>query len=572
MVVAENEDSKQASNSDLSNASSNAKCESNDRSYEQQNDVNLHKKNRSITNENNSLLLDASQVQPEILGVENMIKAQKVNGLINENDKGKSGVEDLENSPCNGKDDPPDGGARAWLIMIGSFIINGVLFSVINSYSVIYGELNENMKRDGINDTASKASLVGSLQLGTTFCMSPLAGILTNKIGIQMTTFLGGLIATLGMFLSSFFLDTVECLYLTYGIMYGVGASLAYAPSLVILGHYFKRYLGLVNGIVTAGSSIFTIVMPYLMKHLLKEFGLKVLVISLGSLTCIVMACACLFKPVSKPLSPVAEKPKKVHQVTFCEKLKGMVNLSILKRKRYLIWASAMPIALLGYQTPYIHVGKFVETHFGKDANQAAPIMCLGVTSGIGRLIFGYIADLPRVNRILLQQISFMCLGSLMMLMAFTSSYTVLIIIYLCMGLFDGCFISLLGPIAFEICGQKDATSAISFLLGLCALPVTIGSLFAGYLYDRSNSYSLTFVLSGVPSIVAALAMFAVRFVKEDPVLDSVDPAGQSLTTPAWINDNSKPVPNSGVNGAETKTEEKELEDFHCNGSAPVSA
>ena len=55
------------------------------------------------------------------------------------------------------------------------------------------------------------------------------------------------------------------------------------------------------------------------------------------------------------------------------------------------------------------------------------------------------------------------------------------------MGLFDGCFISLLGPIAFEICGQKDATSAISFLLGLCALPVTIGSLFAGYLYDRTG-------------------------------------------------------------------------------------
>lgn len=173
MVVAETEDSKQASNSDLSNASSNAKCESNDRSYEQQNDVSLHNQNRSNTNEKNSLLVDVSQVQSEILGDGNQIKAQKVNGLLNENDKGKCGAEDLENSPRNGKDGPPDGGARAWLIMIGSFIINGVLFSVINSYSVIYGELNENMKRDGINDTASKAckfhfsfpSLVTAVQL-----------------------------------------------------------------------------------------------------------------------------------------------------------------------------------------------------------------------------------------------------------------------------------------------------------------------------------------------------------------------------------------------------------------------
>ena len=46
--------------------------------------------------------------------------------------------------------------------------------------------------------------------------------------------------------------------------MFGAGTSLAYNPSLVILGHYFRRRLGLVNGIVTAGSSVFTIALPFL--------------------------------------------------------------------------------------------------------------------------------------------------------------------------------------------------------------------------------------------------------------------------------------------------------------------
>ena len=40
--------------------------------------------------------------------------------------------------------------------------------------------------------------------------------------------------------------------------MFGLGAALAYTPTLAILGHYFKRYLGLVSGVVTAGSSVFT--------------------------------------------------------------------------------------------------------------------------------------------------------------------------------------------------------------------------------------------------------------------------------------------------------------------------
>lgn len=86
--------------------------------------------------------------------------------------------------------------------------------------------------------------------------------------------------------------------------MYGFGASLAYTPSLVILGHYFKRYLGLVNGIVTAGSSVFTVIMPYLIEPLLKHFGLVGTLRSLAVLTSVVMACAVLFKPVPRKFIP----------------------------------------------------------------------------------------------------------------------------------------------------------------------------------------------------------------------------------------------------------------------------
>ena len=101
---------------------------------------------------------------------------------------------------------------------------------------------------------------------------------------------------------SNTFLPQVEILYLTYGVMYGFGASLAYTPSLVILGHYFKRYLGLVNGVVTAGSSVFTMIMPYVIEPLLKRFGLVGTLRSLAVLTSVVMVCALLFKPVPSKL------------------------------------------------------------------------------------------------------------------------------------------------------------------------------------------------------------------------------------------------------------------------------
>ena len=48
-----------------------------------------------------------------------------------------------------------------------------------------------------------------------------------------------------------------------------------YTPSLVILGHYFRRHIGLVNGLVATGSSIFTIALPHILKVLLEEFGVN---------------------------------------------------------------------------------------------------------------------------------------------------------------------------------------------------------------------------------------------------------------------------------------------------------
>ena len=57
--------------------------------------------------------------------------------------------------------------------------------------------------------------------------------------------------------------------------MFGTGSSLVYTPSVVILGHYFKKHHGIVNGFVTTGSSVFAVGLPHLMQYLFKEIGVS---------------------------------------------------------------------------------------------------------------------------------------------------------------------------------------------------------------------------------------------------------------------------------------------------------
>lgn len=148
----------------------------------------------------------------------------------------------------------------------------------------------------------------------------------------------------------------------------------------------------------------------------------------------LIMACALLFKPA------------KHHKIAKKILFKDLFNVSLWQNKKYVIWTSGIAVSLFGYFVPYVYMLKFVEQNFEKGTDTKLPILCIGITSGLGRLIFGYVADLPKVNRIYLQQLSFLVIGVLTMLLPFTTgNYGYLVLITLGMGLFDGCFISILG-------------------------------------------------------------------------------------------------------------------------------
>lgn len=54
-------------------------------------------------------------------------------------------------------DGPPDGGLRAYLVVIASFCTNGLIFGIINSYSVIYLVLLKRLESQNVDGATVKA-------------------------------------------------------------------------------------------------------------------------------------------------------------------------------------------------------------------------------------------------------------------------------------------------------------------------------------------------------------------------------------------------------------------------------
>ncbi|XP_028295674.1 monocarboxylate transporter 10 [Gouania willdenowi] len=399
----------------------------------------------------------------------------------------------------------PEGG-WGWVVMLAAMWCNGSVFGIQNAFGLMFLSLLREFGSEDDDDLRFKTAWVGSLSMGMIFFCSPIVSIFTDMLGCRVTAVGGAAVGLVGLLASSF-VTSLGPLYFTYGIVFACGCSFAYQPSLVILGHYFKKRLGLVNGIVTAGSSIFTITLPFVLSDLLEKVGL----FNTMRILCILMFVLMLAGFTYKPLLPT--KPKSTEK--GCARLRQIFNVNIWKSSGYRIWAFGIPAALYGYFVPYVHLMNHVEERFGKDTNKEVLLMCIGITSGVGRLIFGQVADyVAGVNKVYLQVTSFFVIGLMSMMIPLCHIFGGLIAVCLLMGLFDGCFICIMAPIAFELVGANDVSQAIGFLLGLMSVPMVVGPPIAGALRDKLGSYDVAFYLAGIPPIIGGALLCLIPWVE----------------------------------------------------------
>ena len=86
---------------------------------------------------------------------------------------------------------PPDGGFWAWLVLVGCFLVNGIIFGIINTFGILFVQLKKDMVAAGVEDAATKCgkilnlNTVGSIkkqQFMEEFCI-----FMVNNIPIYMS-------------------------------------------------------------------------------------------------------------------------------------------------------------------------------------------------------------------------------------------------------------------------------------------------------------------------------------------------------------------------------------------------
>ncbi|XP_047441449.1 monocarboxylate transporter 8 [Mugil cephalus] len=422
---------------------------------------------------------------------------------------------------------PPEGGF-GWLVVFAATWCNGSIFGIQNSFGILHMMLVK--EHEELNDPTSqfKAAWVGALAMGMIFFCSPVVSMFTDHFGCRKTAVGGASLAFIGL-LSTSFANSLTLRYFTYGVLFGCGSSFAFQPSLVILGHYFRRRLGLANGVVTAGASLFSMGLPAFLNIVVEPLGLSRTFQILSLLMLVQALLALTFKPLLPPgggMGPPGMGPGPSDSQTQATapagskwsraiaRVRKYFNLRVFHIVTYRVWAFGVATAVLGYFVPYVHLIYFVKEQFKEPQQEWVLLVCIGASSGVGRLAFGKIGDLiPGLQKIYMQVVSFMALGLMSIMIPQCTVFKWLVVVCVFLGLCDGCFLTMMAPIAFELVGPMQASQAIGYLLGLMSLPMTAGPPIAGLLHDYFGNYTVAFYLAGVPPVVGGVVLFFVPLI-----------------------------------------------------------
>lgn len=199
----------------------------------------------------------------------------------------------------------PDGG-YGWLIVFVSFLINMIADGITFSFGVFNVEF---LKYFG--DSKGKTAWISSIFMAVPLLSGPIASYLTDRYGCRKVTIVGAFTAAVGFLLSAVS-DSMEMLFITFGVIAGFGLSLCYVAAVVIVAYYFDKRRSFATGISVCGSGIGTFIFPPLIQYLINEYGWRGCTVFLAGILLNMCVCGALMR-VSSTLNLICHTLNEIY-------------------------------------------------------------------------------------------------------------------------------------------------------------------------------------------------------------------------------------------------------------------
>ncbi|XP_078510419.1 monocarboxylate transporter 7-like [Lissotriton helveticus] len=456
----------------------------------------------------------------------------------------------------------PDGG-WGWVVAIAFFFVEVFTYGVIKTFGVFFSELITYFE-----ESNSRISWIISICVFVMTFTAPLSTVLSNRFGHRPVVMAGGFLVSIGMITASF-ARSVDEMYLTIGLISGLGYSLSFIPTVTILSHYFDKKHSLVTAVASTGECCAVFAFAPAITAIKDQLGWRYSLLLVGVLQLNIVVCGSLLRPMKiqkevqveetpkkerveteyileneKTLTSIdsidsgveiSTSPKKENEnvkpelehvepqenVQMLEAARGpvvkskitLLDFSILKNGGFICYALFGLFATLAFFAPSLYIIPLgISLGIDKD-HSAYMLSAMAIAEVFGRIGAGWILTKKPIRKIYTELIFVILLCLALFSFPFASEFRGLMV---CSAFF-GC---MLGTVAGthipmladdDIVGIEKMSSAVGVYVFIQSIAGLAGPPLGGELVDQTQNYGSVFYSCAVGMALAAICLALVR-------------------------------------------------------------
>ncbi|KAK3104505.1 hypothetical protein FSP39_003657 [Pinctada imbricata] len=371
----------------------------------------------------------------------------------------------------------PDKG-WAWVVMMGSFgaHLNHGFFG----YAI--GILNFALL-ERFQDDVGKTAWASGIFLGLFSMSGPVTGIVINRWSCRISMMIGSVLMTIGFVLTAF-VDKLDYVIITYGVISGFGAGLCYTASVVVVGFNFVRHRNLASGFASSGGGVGTFALAPIIQMAKDLYGYSGLFLMCGGLAFHHFLFGMLCMPSylelkAKGMTKSIECNERKEDLTHFQKI--VKHFHVLRNIAFLCIVKSLICFCLGCYLMYVHLPSLVVERGTSEEKVGYLLSVAGICNGLSRLLVGIASNTDNINELLLYSGSFSLLGLAGILFPFySSSFSGQTFFAALLGIYAGSCFALFNTLTIRLVGIQDLATAFGIEMFGAGVGSLIGPPLAG--------------------------------------------------------------------------------------------
>jgi MFS transporter, OFA family, oxalate/formate antiporter len=349
--------------------------------------------------------------------------------------------------------------------------------------------------------------------------LAPVQGLLVDRFGPKLLIAAGALLSGAGWIASSY-ISNIWGLYLTYGLLCGIGTGFVYIGVIGQMVRWFPMSRGLATGVVAAGYGFGAMLTTFPIDAMMKSAGYEQTLLTFGAIFAVVGFLAALFLRSPRPGEVQASSGSAGRPSAKDVSSGGMLQTPVFWLMFFMM--SMMSTGGLMVITQFVSFSK----SFG--ITSATTVEILGftlaaipaaltfdrITNGLTRPFFGWVSD--HIGREHTMAIAFLLEGiAISLMLQFRTDPYMLVLLSGLVFFGWGEIFSLFPSTLTDTFGTKNATANYGFLYMAQGVGSILGAPVAAKIFEATGSWLPVFELViGMDILTGLLALFVLKPVR----------------------------------------------------------